>query len=588
MKLACVLVTQPWQFRKSQFPVIFAACICMGLLAACSGSSENNSVPTVDNPSGGQGNALDVELPVSLDDSALLNNTLANAWYEAGDESLDEVQPHTSTRGAAKNIIVFVGDGMGISTLTAARILEGQLRSESGEENRLSLDQLPFAGLLKTYTVDAQTADSAGTMTAIMSGVKTDSGLLGVDQDGVFGDCSTQAGNELVSALELAEMAGLATGIISTARITHASPAAAYAKSVQRGWEDDASIPLAEQNQGCMDIAQQLINFESRLEAQHSNLDVDGLEVVMGGGRRHFLPANSAANSSEVTSGTEGRRADGKNLIQQWQSMYSDGVYIADQSGFDALDSSVSAPVLGLFNPGHMQYETNRANDVGGEPSLSQMTAKAIEILQQDTDGFFLTVESGRIDHAHHAGSAYGALTETIEFAKAVQVAMQATDPANTLIIATADHSHVFSIGGIAKRGNPILGKSVEIGTNAPVLDNAGLPYTTLAYANGRGFRNFGDNTNYDRTYTVEVDAGRKDLSAVDTTSSGFHQEILVPLSTEAHGGEDVSVHASGPGASLVTGTLEQNVVFHIIDFAGNLSGKADAILNSTTGSNVD
>ncbi|MCB2388025.1 alkaline phosphatase, partial [Thalassolituus alkanivorans] len=97
----------------------------------------------------------------------------------------------------------------------------------------------------KTYNVDAQTPDSAGTMTAMMSGIKTDAGVIGVDEDVVRSDCSTVAGNEVVTALELAEIKGLSTGVVSTARITHATPAATYAHAADRNWEDNSDMPAA-------------------------------------------------------------------------------------------------------------------------------------------------------------------------------------------------------------------------------------------------------------------------------------------------------------------------------------------------------
>jgi len=164
-------------------------------------------------------------------------------------------------RGTAKNVILFVGDGMGVSTVTAARILDGQMKGLAGEENQLSFDRFPFSGLSKTYNVDAQTPDSAGTMTAMMSGIKTDVGVIGVDEDIERGDCSTVAGNELVTALELAEIAGKSTGIISTARITHATPAATYAKSADRNWKHVSDMPDAAVTAGRTHIATQLVNF---------------------------------------------------------------------------------------------------------------------------------------------------------------------------------------------------------------------------------------------------------------------------------------------------------------------------------------
>ena len=507
----------------------------------------------------------------------LIGNTKNNAWFTAGQQRVSQVQQYGATRGSAKNVILFVGDGMGVSTVTAARILEGQLKGKLGEEHNLSFDLFPFTGLAKTYNVDAQTPDSAGTMTAMMSGVKTDAGVIGVDEDVVRGDCSTVAGNELVTALELAEIAGKSTGVVSTARITHATPAAAYAKSADRNWEDISDMPAAAVTAGCEDIASQLINFESNLEARIAGVDVDGIEVVMGGGRRHFLPNIPAANSPDAVSATEGDRTDGRNLVDEWQAQYATGTYVFDKSGFKAVDTENTTKLFGLFNESHMQYEADRHNDVAGEPSLREMTETAIKVLDNNSEGYFLTVEAGRIDHGHHAGSAYSALTDAIELSEAVAKAVELTSQEDTLIIVTADHSHVFTIAGYPKRGNPILGKVVPVGSNAPSLAADNMPYTTLGYTNGPGFRDLGDETDADESYNHAIDTGRQDLLFVDTTAPGFHQEALIPLGSETHAGEDVGIYAIGPGASLVSGTNEQSVIFHVMDFAADLVNKADA-----------
>lgn len=504
--------------------------------------------------------------------SASINGV--NATFEMTEANI------AALKGMAKNVILFVGDGMGISTVTAARILDGQNKGLMGEENQLSFDTFPFAGLSKTYNVDAQTPDSAGTMTAMMSGVKTDVGTIGVDEDIERGDCSTVAGNELVTALELAEIAGKSTGIISTARITHATPAATYAKSADRNWEDVSDMPEDAVTAGCIDIADQLVNFEMYLEARYEGLDVDGIEVAMGGGRRHFLPKDEAFNSPDASSSVEGDRTDGRDLTAEWQSMYSNGVYVYDQTGFDGIDTETTERVFGLFNESHMQYSADRGNDIAGEPTIAEMTETAINVLNNNDEGFFLMVESGRIDHAHHAGSAHGALNDTIAFAEAIAKADELTSDDDTLIIVTADHGHVFTIAGYPKRGNPILGKVVGVGSEEAALAADGLPYTTLGYTNGRGFRDFGDDvTNADATYGFDADTGRKDLTDVNTESAGFHQEALIPYSAETHSGEDVGVYAKGPGAFLVNGTNEQSMIFHVMDYAGNLVYQADEAL---------
>ncbi|MEO9943900.1 alkaline phosphatase [Paraglaciecola sp.] len=536
----------------------------------------------------------------SVSNSEILT-TLNNDWFAAGEAEIETAKDVwassissataktakttitakaasiESLRGQAKNVILFVGDGMGISTVTAARILEGQLNGNKGEENQLSFETFPFAGLAKTYNVDAQTPDSAGTMTAMMSGVKTDVGVIGVDEDIERGECSTVDGNELYTALELAEIAGKSTGIISTARITHATPAATYAKSADRNWEDISDIDTEEAEAGCIDIADQLVNFESILEAKIDDLDIDGIEVVFGGGRRHFLPNDADYNSADAVSTVEGDRTDGRDLTSEWQDIYPDGEYVMDQSGFEAIDTDSVEHVFGLFNESHMQYEADRGNDIAGEPSISEMTETAINILDNNDDGFFLMVESGRIDHGHHAGSAYNALTDTIAFSDAVAKAVELTDSSETLIIVTADHGHVFTIAGYPKRGNPILGKVVSVNSTEEATASDGMPYTTLGYTNGLGFRDLGTETDADETYTLAAAVGRQDLTDVDTSSSGFHQEALVPLGSETHSGEDVGVFASGPGALLINGTQEQNMIFHVMDFAADLTGAADA-----------
>jgi len=500
---------------------------------------------------------------------------LENSWYQLGDRRIQWKKNFLTHRktGIAKNIILFLGDGMGVSTVTAARIHEGQLNGMLGEENNLSFDAFPFTALMKTYNVDAQTPDSAGTMTAIMTGVKTNAGVIGVDEKARKGNCLSIKGHELITALELAELKGKSTGIVTTTSITHATPAATYAKTPDRYWENISDMPTHAITQGCEDIASQLIYFEDRLKAKFPQSDqINGIEVAMGGGRKHFLPTEANTNHLDATATVEGERTDGRNLIRQWQDKYPNGEYVFDQSGFDSIDPLKTKKLLALFNQGHMQYEVHRHQNKAGEPSLKEMTTKAISILSQNTQGYFLMVESGRIDHAHHAGSAHNALHDTIAFSDAIQAATQSVDLTDTLILVTADHSHVFTLSGYPKRGNPILGKVVSVGSDKPALAKDGLPYTTLGYANGRGFQYLGNETNADASYDLAINAGRKNLSQIDTTAPGYHQEALVPLSSETHGGEDVVLYGLGQGADYVMGTEEQNIVFHIMNQAAQLN----------------
>ena len=142
-----------------------------------------------------------------------------------------------------RGVILFVGDGMGVSTVTAARILDGQNKGLAGEENLLAFEHFPHLALVKTYNVDAQVSDSAGTMTALVTGHRTRAGVLSVGPEAARGDCTTSKQHELVTLLEEAEQRGYRTGVVSTARITHATPAATYAHSPDRNWELPGSVP---------------------------------------------------------------------------------------------------------------------------------------------------------------------------------------------------------------------------------------------------------------------------------------------------------------------------------------------------------
>ncbi len=495
-------------------------------------------------------------------------------WFRDGQAAVAEAKKVQPINGRAKNVILFIGDGMSVTTVTAARILEGQQRGQPGEENLLSFETLPYTALIKTYNTNQQTPDSAGTMTAIVTGVKTKAEVLSLDQRVTLGDHTSVAGRSLPTILELAERAGLSTGVVTTTTVTHATPAACYAHSPHRDWEDDAQLPAQARTAGFPDIARQLIEFP------HG----DGLEVVLGGGRRSFLPSGAA---DPEDAGVRGRRLDGRDLTAEWLHL-AGSAYVWNKNQLDALDLNVARRVLGLFESGHMEYEHDRPRDAAGEPSLSLMTAKAVALLSKNPKGFFLMVEGGRIDHGHHAANALRALTDTIEFSRAVRVAMDGVDRRETLIVVTADHSHVFTMAGYPTRGNPILGKVVENDETGrpqkePAKDKHGLPYTTLSYANGpRDPALFVDP--HEKSPSTASPPGkasptvpccRPDLSSVDTTDPRYVQECTVLLASETHSGEDIPLYADGPQAHLFRGVLEQNVIFHVMAEALGLSAAA-------------
>lgn len=459
-----------------------------------------------------------------------------NPWFQAARQTLRQHQQQPRIHGPAKNIILFVADGHGITSNTALRILDGQRAGKSGEEHVLSYEYFPHLALSKTYNTDSQVPDSAGTATAILTGIKTRRGVIAVDETVKRGDCVAALEHSATTALELAEKAGMATGVVTTARLTHATPAATYAHSADRGFEDDRAFTEAQKIAGCRDIAAQFVGFPLG----------DGIEVAMGGGRRHFLP--QTINDIE---GEQGLRTDGRNLVEEWQQRFPDGQYIETQAQFKQLEART--PVLGLFNPSHMAFEVDRHQDKGGEPSLAEMTEQAIKLLQKNKRGYFLLVEGGRVDHGHHAGNAYRALEDGRAYAEAIARAMALTNEQDTLIIATADHSHTLTMAGYPSRGNPILGLSDTHdaqGHRVPRLAKDGLPYTTLGYANGPGATH-GDRKHLDQDVALHKD---------------YRQAALIPMDSETHGGEDVAIYARGPGAWLFDGTVEQHYIFHVMD----------------------
>jgi len=470
-------------------------------------------------------------------------------WTTQGTRAIAQAETlRFNQRDRAKNVILFVGDGMGVSTVTAARILEGQNKGQPGEENKLAFEQFPYLSLVKTYSVNQQTSDSAPTMTAMVTGVKTEDGVLSIDEDVVLGDHTTAAGNELKTIVEMAEEAGLSTGVVSTARITHATPAACYAHSPARDWESDAELPADAKAADFPDIARQLVELAYG----------DGLEVALGGGRSYFLP-NTTPDPEDT--GAKGRRKDGRDLTAEWLGKKS-SEYVWNKAAFDAIDPRKTDHLLGLFERSHMEYEADRALDKGGEPSIAEMTSKAIDVLSKNKKGFFLMVEGGRIDHAHHAGNASRALQDTIAMSDAVRAAMAKVDLRDTLILVTADHSHVFTIAGYPTRGNDILGKVVTNDDQGNpedgfALDANGLPYTTVSYANGPGYRG----------------GARPDLTSIDTLDTNFLQEATVPMGSETHAGEDVALYAMGPSAHLVHGSQEQTISFYVMARALGLDG---------------
>jgi alkaline phosphatase len=539
----------------------------------------------------------------AADDAELVQAN--DPYFRQSQAALERILTQQRNTNQAKNVILVVGDGMGFSTVTAARIFEGQQRGVDGESNVLAWEAFPYIAASKTYSSDAQITDSAPSAVAMTTGVKTKNDLMGLDHTARLESCEDQKTKQVTTLWELAETIGMSTGAVTTATITHATPGATYSHIASRDWESDSDMPPEAIQAGCTDIARQLIEMPYG----------DGFEVAMGGGRANFLPETVA---DPEDTGEKGNRKDARDLTRAWLDRYGDsGAYVWNKEQFDALNPDNVEHLLGLFEISHMEYDYDRPNDTAGEPSLAQMVDKAIDILAKNPEGYVLLVEGGRIDHGSHAGNAFRTLTDAVALNEAVKAILRKVNLDDTLIVVTGDHSHTLTISGYAKRGNPILGISVGV-DGEPILAADGKPYTTISFANGPGGIDISkllaeldaakapaasdaaqapgaseaaQTPGAMQAATAEADAaqapgetdtsnvpeGRPTITMEEATAPDFIQQSLVPLASETHGGEDLGIYAIGPWAHLFQGTVEENYTFHVMDFASKISERAKA-----------
>jgi alkaline phosphatase len=463
-----------------------------------------------------------------------------NDWFVAGQTTIAEIIARQANTGTAKNVILLVADGNGVGTNYAIRLYDGQTKGMLGEENILPYETSDwYSALVKTYNINAQTPDSAPTAGAMNSGVKQRFNLINLMGDAIHDDCSTVAGNEVAIMSEIATAMGKSVGVVSTARITHATPAAVYAKTANRDWEDTVPEGCTQQK----DIAAQLIDA----------MEAGTIDFVAGGGSRYFFPKGMEVD------GVSGHRGDDQNLLEKATEMGVQWAGTKDAWNNLSLDGS---PVLALFGSSHMMYEADRTD---AEPSVAEMTEAAIKALSNNENGFYLEIEAGRVDHANHAGNLARVVTDGVAFAEAVAVADAMTDDEDTLIIVTADHEHAIAFNGYCGRGSNILGlcygvaKEGEMHADKPLLAADGQPYTVAGYLNGAGSV-MREDMNW---------AGvRRPVTQEEAIDVDYTQQALIPMSSETHSGEDVMVYAKGPWAHLFDSTIEQNVIFHVMHHA--------------------
>ncbi|CAH1734438.1 unnamed protein product [Chironomus riparius] len=453
-------------------------------------------------------------------------------WKSKAQKTLQDKLNSRINTNKAKNVVIMIGDGMGFSSIMAAR---SYLKDVSAE---LSFEKFHHSGMSKVYCVNYQVPDSACTATAILRGIKNNYSVIGLTSKVNLYNCSASHDEEarIPSIFKYAQDADKSTGIVTTTRVTHSTPAAVYAYAASRNWEsDDNLVP-----DGCDDIGKQLIHGPVGSK----------LDVVLGGGLGNLMPEELG-----------GKRRDGRNLVDEYKKQHKNSSVVYNKDQLKSVDPKTTDKLLGLFANSHLDFKLF-ANDET-QPTLTEMTAKALDILKKNQEnGFMLMVEGGRIDRAHHENQAHLALEEVVEFHKAVEYVKQNTNEEDTLIIVTADHSHPFTIGGYLPRGRNILGPG-----DYSIEDKKWI--FSASYGQGQGYYNHFDK-----------EAGeRKSPRGMKYMEPTFKQPSAVPMDEGTHSGEDVGVFASGPYSHLFTGVYEQNFIAHGMMYASCL-GPDDVLKN--------
>lgn len=262
--------------------------------------------------------------------------------------------------------------------------------------------------------------ESAACATAMFTGVKTNAEVIGFDAKTKYKNCtSSKPTNKLMTLFDWAQEAGMKTGFVTTTRVSHATPAALYAHTSSRYWEDDSKVPVMHRKY-CKDITRQLVE----------GTPGRNINVIMGGGRRSWLPLmppEYGTNETTTSQKKGGKRLDARNLVYEWlkdkQYKGMNAKYVTTRSEMFEIGDDGIDYLLGLFSYTHLAFHADRSRDeeTREQPSLLEMTRMALKVLNHNSSGFVLVVESGRIDHAHHHNNAYRALDETLALEEAVR-----------------------------------------------------------------------------------------------------------------------------------------------------------------------
>jgi len=396
------------------------------------------------------------------------------------------LQPQIAEAAAApKYVFYFIGDGLGASQRQAA---EYYLQMKKGDKNaKLLMNKLPVAGINTTHSADSLVTDSAAAGTALAAGHKTNNGVISMLPDGTI----------VKTLIEAAEEKGMATGIATTTRLTHATPAVFAAHNENRNNENEIAADFLD----------------------------SGVEFFAGGGYRHFVPQNWQWGKS--------KRKDDRNIFNEFGKQgYK--VFVGERNGakqFKNYHPNSKEKVIASFTSSHMPYEIDRINANSAIPSLAEITAKGIEVLSKYPNGFFMMVEGGRIDHACHANDAPATIHDVLAFDAAIARAYEfyKQHPNETLIVVVGDHETGGMGLGFAKNYFLKLDELADV--KVSVDDTLEGKYT-------------GDRNAYYRY--LEQNLGLDNLTAEEKAEIEMAMDIVdSKVETKAYGGYDPAAIAA-------------------------------------------
>lgn len=418
-----------------------------------------------------------------------------------------------SVEAAVKNVIIMIPDGMSPAAVTLTRLYQ--------DGKPLAMDEIA-CGMVKTYSADAPIADSAPAATAYATGFRSHTGYIGVlpDEATMPGEAPISpldARRPVATVLEAARLAGKSTGLVFTCEAPHATPASFSAHYPDRKNYDDLLEQMVYQN----------------------------MDVVLGGGAQYLTPS---------------ARKDGEDLVAEIKRLGYDYVTTPDQ-----LARSTANKIWGAFAPKDLAYDFDR--DPTKEPSLAEMTKKAIEVLSKNPKGFFLMVEGSKIDWASHANDPIGVISDILAFDKAVKVALDfAKSSKNTIVIVAADHANGgISIGDRDTSNNydKLRLKEIVGPLRKAKLTGEGVEKKLLP-----------DKSNIREvmaTYYGISDLTNEEIAAIKEAKSGSLNYVVGPMiskrahigwTTNGHTGDDVVLYVYDPTGERPTG------VIHNVDIA--------------------